>query len=245
MQSGSRWRARGALRRVACRVCGVGSLLAMLFAVAACTTDGTTTGSLAQPPAGTIAFESIDGPPPEVFHAFVRAIADEAKKRQVAVVSREGPANYRVRGYLSALIRPGKTSIAWAWDLYDANQERVLRLAGEVPAAGPSREAWKAANDQVLRKIAQSGLEQVAGYVGAGDATGTTDSGAPVAVAGADDFRPEAAGIFRMFNGSDTAANETDGAAPPATVPLPRRRPTRAMRASAQQTLAFAPAGAQ
>jgi hypothetical protein len=107
----------------------------------------------------TIAFDQIDGPPPQVFDRMVNVLDSESKLRSLAVVSREGPAAYRVRSYLSAQVVSGKTVIAWVWDVYDRNQERALRLSGTEQIAGKaSRDAWSAADDLVLRKIAQSGF---------------------------------------------------------------------------------------
>jgi hypothetical protein len=74
------------------------------------------------------------------------------------VVSREGQAAYRVRSYLAAEVSRGRTTIAWVWDVYDANQQRALRLSGEEPAGKAGRDAWSAADDLVLRKIAQAGF---------------------------------------------------------------------------------------
>src|SRR5271169_2666796 len=50
----------------------------------------------------TIAFESIDGPPPQVFDRMVGVLDSETKLRSLQVVSRENTAAYRVRSYLSA-----------------------------------------------------------------------------------------------------------------------------------------------
>ena len=50
--------------------------------------------------------------------------------------------------------------IAWVWDVYDRDQQRALRLSGEEPAGKAGRDAWAAADDLVLRKIAQAGLER-------------------------------------------------------------------------------------
>ena len=92
-----------------------------------------------------MAFESIDGPPPEVFRKLVANLNDEADARQIAVVSRTGTATYRVRGYVSALVERGKTTFAWVWDVYDTDKRRTLRIAGEEPrrrqphAATPGR----------------------------------------------------------------------------------------------------------
>src|SRR4051812_47681259 len=76
--------------------------------LAKATSSGTISGS-------TLAFESIDGPPPEVFRRLVANLNDEAGARQIAVVSRTAPATYRVRGYVSALVERGKTTFAWVW----------------------------------------------------------------------------------------------------------------------------------
>ena len=108
----------------------------------------------------TVAFESIDGPPPQVFDRMVNVLDSESKLRNLSIVSREGGASYRVRSYLSAQVVRGKTMIAWVWDVYDNNQQRALRLSGEEAAGKAGRDAWAAADDLVLRKIAQAGLSR-------------------------------------------------------------------------------------
>ena len=79
----------------------------------------------------TVAFESIDGPPPQVFERMVSVLDSESKLRNLSIVSREGSAAYRVRSYLSAQVIRGKTVIAWVWDVYDRDQQRALRLSGQ------------------------------------------------------------------------------------------------------------------
>jgi hypothetical protein len=113
----------------------------------------------------TVAFESIDGPPPQVFDRMVSVLDSESKLRNLSIVSREGGASYRVRSYLSAQVVRGKTVIAWVWDVYDNNQQRALRLAGEEAAGKAGRDAWAAADDLVLRKIAQAGLSGLSGMI--------------------------------------------------------------------------------
>jgi hypothetical protein len=122
----------------------------------------------------TIAFESIDGPPPQVFDRMVGVLDSESKLRSLSIVSREGAAAYRVRSYLAAQINQGRTTIAWVWDVYDQNQQRALRLSGEEPAGKAGRDAWAAADDLVLRKIAQAGLAGLAGMI-----NGTSPADAP------------------------------------------------------------------
>ena len=113
----------------------------------------------------TIAFESIDGPPPQVFERMVSMLDSESKLRSLSIVSREGTASYRVKGYLAAEVSQGRTTIAWVWDVYDQNQRRALRLSGEEPAGKAGRDAWNAADDLVLRKIAQAGLSGLASMI--------------------------------------------------------------------------------
>jgi hypothetical protein len=156
----SRRRGFGALR--------VFALIGLIGLTAAgCTTDMRSTGSLPSPAATvgpTVAFESIDGPPPGVFQKLVQNIESEAGARQLAVVSREGPAQYRVRGYLSAQVERRQVTIAWVWDVYDSDKRRAVRITGEEKAGQAGRDAWTAADDRALRAIARAGTVQLAAF---------------------------------------------------------------------------------
>jgi len=144
------------------------ALLAVAAALGGCAGGGAASGSYAMASTGsgpTVAFESIDGPPPQVFDRMVSVLDSESKLRNLSIVSREGGASYRVRSYLSAQVVRGKTMIAWVWDVYDNNQQRALRLSGEEAAGKAGRDAWAAADDLVLRKIAQAGLSGLSGMI--------------------------------------------------------------------------------
>jgi hypothetical protein len=149
-------------------------LLAVGCGLGGCASGGG--GSFAMTSGGspTVAFESIDGPPPQVFDRMVGVLDSESKLRNLQIVSREGAASYRVRSYLSAQVSRGRTTIAWVWDVYDRDQQRALRLSGEEPAGKAGRDAWAAADDLVLRKIAQAGLSGLSGMI-----NGTAPSDAP------------------------------------------------------------------
>jgi hypothetical protein len=143
-------------------------LLIAAAALGGCAGGGAASGSFAMASSGggsTIAFESIDGPPPPVFDRMVSVLDSESKLRNLSIVSRESGASYRVRSYLSAQVVRGKTMIAWVWDVYDSNQQRALRLSGEEPAGKAGRDAWAAADDLILRKIAQAGLSGLSGMI--------------------------------------------------------------------------------
>src|SRR4051795_6506438 len=143
--------------------------IAIACALGGCAGGGAASNSYAMAPSAgsgaTVAFESIDGPPPQVFDRMVGVLDSESRLRNLSIVSREGGAAYRVRSYLSAQVVRGKTVIAWVWDVYDNNQQRALRLSGEETAGKAGRDAWAAADDLVLRKIAQAGLSGLSGMV--------------------------------------------------------------------------------
>jgi hypothetical protein len=142
------------------------TLLALACGLGGCASGGAAGGAFAMTGGGaTVAFESIDGPPPQVFDRMVSVLDSESKLRNLSIVSREGTASYRVRSYLAAQVSRGRTTIAWVWDVYDGNQQRALRLSGEEPAGKAGRDAWAAADDLVLRRIAQAGFSGLNGMI--------------------------------------------------------------------------------
>ena len=123
------------------------------------------------------------------------------------------------------MVEGGKPSFAWVWDVYDADKRRALRISGEEPATGRARDAWSAADDQVLRGMARSGMERIAAFLGAPKRVPAEQ---PVAslltLATARDDTPEAAGIFRLW-ASERPPESTAITEPAAAdVPLPPRR---------------------
>jgi len=161
--------------------------MAATWLAAACALGGCANGggaaseAFAMAPGGaaTVAFESIDGPPPQVFDRMVGVLDSESKLRNLSIVSRQGGASYRVRSYLSAQVVRGRTVISWVWDVYDGNQQRALRLSGEEPAGKPGRDAWAAADDLILRKIAQAGLSGLSNLINGGPADTPPPAAAP------------------------------------------------------------------
>src|ERR1700676_5169925 len=165
-------------RRTAPRAAIAMMLLAMTSGLGGCAGGGAVNGSFAMASnesGPTVAFESIDGPPPQIFDRMVNVLDSESKLRNLAIVSREAPATYRVRSYLAAQVsHGGRTTIAWVWDVYDRDQQRALRLGGEEPAGKAGRDAWTAADDLVLQKIAQAGLSGLSAMI-----NGTTPQDTP------------------------------------------------------------------
>jgi len=231
-------------RRASCasrslsRPVGVGAALLIAALAGACSSQSRLGALSASVPSGaTVAFESIDGPPPEVFRKLVTTLNDEAAARQVAVVSRSGLATYRVRGYVSAMVERDRTSFSWVWDVYDADRRRTLRITGEEPATKTGRrDAWTAADEQVLRRMARNGMERVASFLNGtgGAAERAPEQGLPDLILARDDS-PEAAGIVRVFGGQtqteapsepepEPAAETSPQSSRPAPKPAPQPR---------------------
>lgn len=194
------------------RVLAIALLASM---TAACKHDAGPTASAQGAPSATVAFESIDGPPIGVFNKLVQNLSEEADVRQMAVVSREGPAQYRIRGYLAAHIERNQTVIAWVWDVYDSQERRALRITGEEPAPGlrTVRNAWSAADERVLRRIAQASLDDLVRFVGTPEAP---RSGATAIASG--DSSPQAGSVRAA---EDNARDSTPDAPQPTRAAVP------------------------
>jgi hypothetical protein len=173
-----------------CRILGMLGALA----IAGCNTSGQPVAFVTAPQKATVAFDSIDGPPRPVFDKLVQNLDAEAQEHRLAVATREGAAAYRVRGYLGAVTSQTQNSISWVWDVYDREQHRVLRISGEEKIAGKHKDAWKAVDDDAMRRIARKTVDELAAYLSA------VENGSPAAsdVASSDSASPEAAGIFRI-----------------------------------------------
>ena len=226
--------------RGARRVWRVAGLLTVALALAACNPESQ--GVSAQQPRGaTVAFDSLDGLPPSQFQRLVKNLNDEAQSRRLPVISREQQSAYRVRGYLAATVVKNQTTISWVWDVFDQDEHRALRISGEETAKVRHKDAWAAADDAMLQRIAQLSMEQLAAFLTSPSvAPGTAPSAEPqIALAGASDFSPEAAGIFRpQADPVSTASAEPSGEDETGPVPLPRRRP--AALVSSRETLTLA-----
>jgi hypothetical protein len=211
-----------------CRIAGV-AILALC--TAGCITDGLT-GPVTDVRGTTVAFDSVDGPPPPVAQTLMRDLNAEATARQIFVVDRGNQAMYRVRGYLATQAEPAGTSVAWAWDIYDADQRHVFRLHGADRAS--RGRAWSVADEALLRRIARASVDQLVAFLSAP----RTAAGPPPEpassrprswsiLAGLDDFGPEAAGIFRILSAAPVPwALDPATEAAPRDVPLPRNRPS-------------------
>ena len=240
------WNWSGAARAVARLVGNPAMPLAAVcaLALAGCNESAPAKLAAAQPRGATVAFESIDGPPTAQFRKLVADLNDEAQTRRLAVISREQPSVYRVRGYLAAGVEQGETTINWVWDVFDGEEHRTLRIAGEERAKSTPRDAWAAADDAMLRRIASASMDQLAAFLTSPDVAPSTatPAGESQIALGLDQTSPEAAGIFRIFRphadpiAGRTAQAPAAPAADSGAIPVPQPGPA----VSARETLTLA-----
>jgi hypothetical protein len=178
----------------------IGAMLMLGAALAGCIAEGppgvrlASVGGIGVPAGATIAFESVDGPPPQVFQRLVETLAEEAVARKVAVISREAAPQYRIRGYLAAHVDRRSTHIGWVWDVYSADRQRILRISGEEPVTRRVADAWTVADDRMLRRIARTSIERLAIFLDGGPGQTVPPSTGP-AVALNDDAPALAAAV--------------------------------------------------
>lgn len=213
------------------------------MALSACNPQDSPGAMAGQPRGASVAFESIDGPPPDQFRQLVQNLNAEAQSRQLAVMSRDSASAYRVRGYLAAKVAKHETTISWVWDVFDRDDHRALRITGEETAKGVHRDAWSVADEGMLNRIARSSMDQLAAFLTSPEvAPSTPDTEPQIAMAGT--HSPEAAGIYRISQPNADPAQGEIAEPLDATVPLPPKRPPVAAAAlSARETLMLAASG--
>ena len=171
------------------------ALLSVVLAAALLGGCNTTQFGLASAQSTSVTFESIDGPPPDVFQRLVRDLNTEAKARQLTVMSRDQDAAFRVRGYMAAQTKAGQGSITWMWDVYDQERERSVRISGEEKIVGKHRNPWEAMDDATVQRIARNTMDKLGVFLASSG--GAAPPAAP-AVTSEREGSPESAGIVRM-----------------------------------------------
>jgi hypothetical protein len=119
--------------------------------------------SPAQPRGATVAFDSLDGLPPGQFRKLVQNLNEEVQARRLAVIYRAQSSAYRVHGYLAVKVAKHQTTVSWVWDVFDQDEHRASHQ--EETAKVRSRDAWAAADDAMLGRIARSSMEELAAFL--------------------------------------------------------------------------------
>lgn len=156
------------MRRQITDILGRGLVAGLLaLGLSGCVTNGQTAsvGPNGEAGSGRVAFESIDGPPPETFKTLVAELNKQAEARKVPVAARSDYAPYRIRAYVAASEIGKETVFSWVWDVYDGETGRAVRLEGQEKAGPGGTDAWQLADEALLAKMAQDGMSQLASFL--------------------------------------------------------------------------------
>ncbi|MBM6592778.1 hypothetical protein [Microvirga pudoricolor] len=140
--------------------------MALAAGLAACQGDSASLRG-GSPEGVPIVLESIDGAPAPVKTALVDELTTAAASRKVELVGTGTEARYRVRGYLTTETAGGETSVAYVWDVFDAQKRRAQRLAGSSPVKVAS---WSELDKETLAKLAGSSMDEIAEFLAASKA---------------------------------------------------------------------------
>ena len=104
---------------------------------------------------------SIHGPENDARQRFAEHLAREAKARGFAIAEPGQPAT-RLEAHLDAFkTADGKTGIAWMFQTSEDGRIRTARTNGSLATTSAGTSGWSALDDQTMRRIAASGLDDL------------------------------------------------------------------------------------
>lgn len=183
------------------------AMASLACALSACTETAGDFNPAAAPkaraPGVPVALVSLEGAPEPVTSRLSSAMAQQAARRDIAIVGIDGKPRYQLRGYLATANAPeGKAELSWVFDIFDSRLKRAKRFSGEesiraVTASGA--DAWAGVTDQDMQKVAFRALDDIAEFLAATpEALAANGSGAragavPVSAGAADSIPPSLA----------------------------------------------------
>lgn len=141
------------------------AVLALIgLVLAACAKEPTPTVTIANipPPAETFAFLDITNTPSEQLTVLSKALAAEARSRELTLVKSDDPtADFRVQGYLSAVAGASGTILVYVFDVLDPAGNRVHRVSGQEISPGTAPDPWVGVSEGTLEIAAQRVIDSI------------------------------------------------------------------------------------
>ena len=116
------------------------------------------------PSGATLAFASIEGPPPPLSASFSDQLAAAATSRAIATTDPQS-ADYLVRGYLTAYTVPEGTAITVVWDVFDRGKRHTRRVDDTIILQGSADDPWSLANSAVMASVAGKSADDLAAFL--------------------------------------------------------------------------------
>jgi hypothetical protein len=116
------------------------------------------------PGGATIAFASVEGPPPQIAAGFSDQLATAAASRAIMTTDPQS-ADYLVRGYLTAYPVDQGTAITVVWDVFDNKKRHTSRVDDTITVQGGAEDPWSVANAAVMASIAGKSADDLAAFL--------------------------------------------------------------------------------
>ncbi len=116
------------------------------------------------PSGATVAFASVEGPPPALVARFTDQLAAAAMSRAIVTADAQ-TADYLVRGYLTAYAVPEGTAITYVWDVFDNQKRHAQRVDDTITLKESAGDPWSLADDAVMASVAGKSADDLAAYL--------------------------------------------------------------------------------
>lgn len=148
---------------------GIAWLLSVLMLLAACSASPNQPFSQSSLDAGgsgrippTISIIAMNGVPPDRAGVLADALAEEAGKRDVAIVQGNFSDGYQLAGTFQAVFEGGGVRILYTWVLTGNTGGELHRMNGQELVAAPNSDPWAGVSDIIVRRMASVTAENLA-----------------------------------------------------------------------------------
>ncbi len=150
-------------------VAGITALLATLMLLAACSASPNQPFAKSSLDAGggsgrippTIAIIAMNGVPPARAGVLADALAEEAGKRDIAIVQGNFSDGYQLAGNFQAVFEGGGVRVIYTWVLTGNTGGELHRINGQELVAAPNADPWAGVSDIILKRMASVTAESL------------------------------------------------------------------------------------
>jgi len=135
-------------------------------AVAASDVASLTSNPAAQPSSTKVGFLPITGAPQRTVSALSKALGTQSMQHAITIAgSNDRTADYRLKGYMSALNEGTSTTVTFYWDVLDKADNRLYRINGFERESGAKSDPWAGVTSQTMHRIAERTMNDLAGWL--------------------------------------------------------------------------------
>jgi len=113
-----------------------------------------------------VGFLPVTGAPQRTVTDLSRSLSKQSKLHRIEVAgSNDQSAQYRLKGYMSALNEGTSTTVTFYWDVLDKSGSRLYRINGFERENGASADPWAGVSRETTARIASRTMNELAGWL--------------------------------------------------------------------------------